>query len=169
MKKVKRKITYLDHVYLVIPFLIMTVLYVSSTMSYESQSIVSPLETFLANKPLEDFLSHVEFTYSESIVSIQQLGYFSFVEFFIRKAAHFFSFFFLGFFWFLGLRKRVLGDWLTIILSVLLSIGYATFDEFRQVFHPERTGLMLDVLLDSVGAISGVLFAFLSDKKSWIS
>lgn len=163
-----RKITLKDQIFLAAPFIIMLILYASSSMSYESQSLVSPLETILASKPFERFLSTIEFTYADNIVSVGTLGYFSFVEFFIRKGAHFFSFFFLGFFWFLGLRKRVRGDWLVILLSILLSIGYAAFDEFRQVFHPERTGLMVDVFLDSTGAFAGVFFAFLCDRVKWI-
>lgn len=163
-----RKITYKDQIYLAIPFIIMGLLYWSSTMSYETQSLTSPLERFLANKPLEQFLSQFEFTYGGSIVSIAQSGYFSFVEFFIRKAAHFFSFFLIGFFWVLGLRKRVKEFWLVIVLSILLSIGYASFDEFRQVFHPGRSGMMADLILDSAGAIVGVSLAWLFDYKKWV-
>lgn len=163
-----RKITYKDHIYLAIPFIIMALLYWSSTMSYETQSLTSPLEQFLANKPFESFLTQFEFTYGDSPVSIAESGYFSFVEFFIRKAAHFFSYFTIGFFWVLGLRKRVKDYWLVIVLSILLSIGYASFDEFRQVFHPGRTGMMADVILDSAGAIVGVGMAYLFDFKKWV-
>lgn len=164
----KRQITLKDNIYLAMPFVIMGLLYLSSSMSYETQSLTSPLATILANKPLEDFLSQFEFTYGGGVVSVAESGYFSFIEFFIRKAAHFFSYFFIGFFWVLGLRKRVRGDWLAIILAILLSVGYASFDEFRQVFHPNRSGMMADVLLDSAGALTGVGLAYLSDKKKWI-
>lgn len=164
----QRKITIKDNIYLFIPFLIMGLLYGSSSMSYESQSLVSPLETLLAGKPFEAFLSNFEFIYAGSLVSIENSGYVSFVEFFIRKAAHFFSYFVIGFFWVLGLRKRVRDEWLVVLLSILLSIGYASFDEFRQVFHPARTGLMADVILDSAGAIAGVVLAWLLSKKKII-
>lgn len=163
-----RKLTYKDHIYLAIPFIVMALLYWSSTMSYETQSLTSPLEQFLANKPFERFLAQFQFTYGDSTVSIAESGYFSFVEFFIRKAAHFFSYFIIGFFWVLGLRKRVREYWLVIVLSILLSIGYASFDEFRQVFHPGRTGMMADVILDSAGAMVGVGLAYLFDFKKWI-
>lgn len=163
-----RKITYKDHIYLAIPFIIMALLYWSSTMSYETQSLTSPLERILVKKPFESFFIQFEFTYGDSLVSIAESGYFSFVEFFIRKAAHFFSYFAIGFFWVLGLRKRVKDYWLVIVLSILLSIGYASFDEFRQVFHPDRTGMMADVILDSAGAIVGIGLAYLFDFKKWI-
>lgn len=162
----QRKLTVKDNIYLAIPFIIMILLFWSSSMSYETQSLESPLEQILAGRPFERFLSLFEFTYADSVVSVSSSGYVSFVEFFIRKAAHFFSFFFLGFFWVLGLRKRMRDEWLVVVISILLCIGYATFDEFRQVFHPGRSGIMEDVILDTAGAVVGVGTAwFLSKKK----
>lgn len=163
-----KQITWKDNLALFIPFLIMFILYGSSTMSYESQSLVSPLETLLAGRPFESFLSNIQFTYAGSEISIATRGYVPFVEFFIRKGAHFFSYFLLGFFWVLGLRKRVRDEWLVILLAILLSIGYAAFDEFRQVFHPGRTGLMEDVLLDTAGAMVGIFLSWLLLKKKII-
>ncbi len=161
----RKRITTADNIYLALPFVIMFLLYWSSSMTYETQSLISPLEHLLKNIPFESFLSQFQFSYGDSIVSVEALGYFSFVEFFIRKGAHFFSYFFLAFFWFLGLRKRVSPEWLIIILSILLSIGYASFDELRQSFNPDRTGSMLDVLLDSTGALTGVVVAYFLSKK----
>lgn len=163
-----RKITLKDNIYLILPFVIMFVLSGSSSMSYETQSLVSPLETLLAGRPFENFLSQFEFTYGGSLVSIASSGYVSFIEFFIRKGAHFFSFFLLGFFWQLGLRKRVREEWLVLVLSILLCIGFAAFDEFRQSFHPARSGMMADVFLDTAGAVAGVGIAWFLMKKKII-
>ena len=163
-----KRLTTADNIYLAMPFIIMGVLYMSSSMTYETQSLVSPLETILASKPLENFLSQFQFTYGDSIVSVETLGYFSFIEFFIRKAAHFISYFSLGFFWFLGLKKRVAPKWLVIVLSLLLSIGYASFDELRQSFNPGRTGLMVDVILDTAGAFTGVIIGFFLNQRKII-
>jgi len=164
----QRKTTTKDHFYLAMPFLIMGLLYWSSSMTAETQSLTSPLETILAGRPFENFLAQFQFEYGGSIVSIQSSDYFSFIEFFIRKAAHFFSYFFLGFFWVLGLKKRVREDWLIIILSILLCIGYASFDELRQSFNPGRTGLMADVILDTAGAVVGVGMAWLLTERKVI-
>ena len=163
-----KQITWKDNLALFMPFLIMFLLYGSSTMSYESQSLVSPLETLLAGRPFENLLKNIQFTYAGSEISIASRGYIPFVEFFIRKAAHFFSYFFIGFFWVLGLRKRVNDEWLVLLLAVLLSIGYASLDELRQVFHPGRTGLMEDVLLDTAGAMVGIFFSWFLLKKRMI-
>ena len=162
----QRRITLKDNIYLAIPFLIMFMLYTSSSMTYEAQTAVPTLEKILQGKPLYDFLSRFEFMYGDAVVSIAADGYFSFVEFFIRKGAHFFTFFLLGFFWVLGLRKRVRDDWLTVLLAILLCIGYASFDEFRQSFNPGRSGMMADVILDTAGAVVGTFLAqFLTYKK----
>jgi VanZ family protein len=164
----QKRITWKDNIFLLMPFVIMFLLYWSSSMSYETQSLTSPLDTLLAGRPFENLLSQFEFTYAGNLVSIKSDGYVSFIEFFIRKGAHFFSFFFLGFFWVLGLRKRMREEWLVVLLSILLCIGYASFDELRQSFHPGRTGIMADVILDTAGAIAGVGIAWLLTKKKVI-
>lgn len=168
INRMNKQITWKDNLALFMPFLIMFLLYGSSTMSYESQSLVSPLETLLAGRSFENLLKNIQFTYAGSEISIASRGYIPFVEFFLRKAAHFFSYFFIGFFWVLGLRKRVNDEWLVLLLAVLLSIGYASFDELRQVFHPGRTGLMEDVLLDTAGAMVGIFFSWFLLKKRMI-
>lgn len=161
-----QKINWKDNIYLAIPFVMMFVLFKSSSMTYQEQSLTSTMELILKGEPVREFLSSIEFIYGGQEISIQNNGYFPFVEFFIRKAAHFFTYFIIGFFWLLGLRKRVRHDWLTILLSILLAIGYASFDELRQSFNPGRTALMADVFLDTAGAIVGISIAqFLTVKK----
>lgn len=164
----QRKITTKDNLYLAMPFIIMGLLYWSSSMTYETQSLTSPLETILASKPFEGFLAQFQFTYGDSVISIHNSDYFSFVEFFIRKGAHFFSYFSIGFFWVLGLKKRIREEWLMLLLSILLCIGYASFDELRQSFNPGRTALMADVLLDTVGAIVGISISWMLVQKKII-
>lgn len=162
----KRKITWKDNLYLIIPFIMMFILYQSSSMTYQEQSLTGLIEKLLSKQPFNNFLSSIEFVYGEKIISIQKKGYFVFIEFFIRKVAHFFSYYLIGFFWLLGLRKRVSQKWLVILLSILLTIGYASFDELRQSFNPARTALMADVFLDTAGGIVGIITAkFLSMKK----
>lgn len=161
-----RKINWKDQLYLAIPFIMMFILYQSSSMTYQEQSITGTLDNLLQNKPFYNVFSSVEFLYGGKVISIQSEGYFAFIEFFIRKAAHFFTYFIIGFFWLLGLRKRVREEWLTILLSLLLALGYASFDELRQSFNPERTALMADVILDGAGALVGILLAqFLNHRK----
>lgn len=161
----KQRIDWKDHLYLAIPFIMMLLLYQSSSMTYEEQSMTSAMEVLLEKQPLDDFLTNIEFVYGGQEISIQKIGYFSFIEFFIRKGAHFGSYFIIGFFWFLGLRKRINEEWLTILVSILLAIGYASFDELRQSFNPGRTALMADVYLDTAGALVGILLAKIFTMK----
>ena len=47
---------------------------------------------------------------------------------------------------------------LTLLLSLIICIGFAASDEFHQTFVNGRTGQILDVLIDSAGAIVGMIF-----------
>lgn len=79
---------------------------------------------------------------------------------FTRKAAHFFCYASLAasaFFAFscdLSQRKSAL-------FSFLLSVLYAVSDEWHQSFVPERAMQAQDVLLDSFGAVCGILLCLL--------
>ena len=57
----------------------------------------------------------------------------------------------------------------TGILSFLFSVIYASSDEFHQIFVPGRDGNIIDVLIDSSGALVGILISsiiyFLIIKK----
>ncbi|PRY82161.1 VanZ family protein [Alkalibacterium olivapovliticus] len=158
----KNKVSTADNIYLILAFVVMGVLYYSSSMSYQDQTVQPILHQWLENEPLRGLLERVEFMYAGSEISVNASGYIGFIEFFIRKGAHFVSFFFLGLFWYLGLRNRVNNPYLTVILAVMLSIGYASFDELRQSFHPNRTALMEDVMLDLAGAAVGIVIGLLS-------
>lgn len=61
-------------------------------MTYEQQSILPELEDLLANKPFEKQLSVLKIPYWGTIVSVEERGYFPFVEFLIRKLTHFIGF-----------------------------------------------------------------------------
>ncbi len=150
-------------------FAVMLVLYYSSSQSYGDQSMTGLLDRWLANEPLKEFLSPIQFTYAGSEVSIHAQGYSAFVEFFIRKAAHFGSYFLLASFWLLGLKEKMTSLPLTAVLSWLLAVGYASFDEFHQSLTPDRTPLPQDIVLDSVGAATGLaiclIFIYATKKK----
>ena len=152
----------IDNLYLVLAFVIMAILYYSSSMGYEEQNVQPMLHQWLEGEPLKGLFERVAFTYAGSEISVSASGYIGFIEFFIRKGAHFVSYFLLGLFWFLGLKNRVSHPWLTVLLALMLSVGYASFDELRQSFNPNRTALMEDVMLDTAGAVVGIAIAFLT-------
>ena len=89
----------------------------------------------------------------------EQEGVWQSVEFFVRKAGHFLEFAALGFCLRLFLQTFPLKyhsrwAWLGATL-------YAGTDEIHQIFTASRTPLFHDVLIDSAGALAGVVAGYL--------
>lgn len=147
--------------YFVMGFLIMALLFISSSQTYEQQSQIGLLSKLLKNEPLKENLNGISFLYAGQEVSIQAKGYFAFVEFFIRKFAHFATYFLLGGSFFLGLLKKMNATLLTALFAWLASTGYAAIDEFHQMLTGGRTPLFQDVMLDSCGAFVAVVLCWL--------
>ncbi|MBO5478808.1 MAG: VanZ family protein [Clostridia bacterium] len=47
--------------------------------------------------------------------------------------------------------------WIALSLALIVSVGFAISDEYHQTFVSGRTGQPLDVLIDSAGAMIGIL------------
>lgn len=80
----------------------------------------------------------------------------------IRATAHFIEYGALGFLMnnaFFSFKKKGY-----IALPALLSIIYGISDEIHQYFIPGRAFQLIDILLDSVGVIAGVLVFYLIAK-----
>ena len=85
------------------------------------------------------------------MAAAQQYDYAASIDHFVRKSAHFTEYALLGMLTLLVWKKRdkVLQPWLWCIL-------YASSDEMHQLFVPGRSGMWQDVLLDSMGALTGI-------------
>jgi VanZ family protein len=147
--------------YLIIGFVVMAVLFYSSSQSYEEQSQIGLLTVLLKNEPFKEWLSKISFIYADSEVSIQAKGYFAFIEFFVRKFAHFGTYFVLGGSFFLGLFPKLNSLGLSAFFGWMAATGYAGLDEFHQMMTNGRTPLFQDVMLDSVGALTAVLLCWM--------
>lgn len=143
--------------YILIAFLIMAILFYSSSQTYEQQSQVGLLGKLLSSHPFEEQLKGISFNYAGNEVSIKAKGYIKFVEFFIRKGAHFGTYFLLGGSWFLGLNLKMKQPLLVGVVAWLAATGYAGLDEFHQMMIGDRTPLFQDVMLDSIGALTAVV------------
>lgn len=134
-------------------------IFYSSSMSYQDQSLVTRIQQVTPSQPFAEFLSRISFTYAGKVISIPSLGYAQFIEFFIRKGAHFLIYCFIAYHWTRGLkvhlRKRSWGFGLALLITIL----YAVTDEFHQGITPGRTPLLQDMLLDSAGALFGATIA----------
>ena len=80
----------------------------------------------------------------------------------LRKYAHLFEYFLLGLSSFLfvyelfWVRRARLGK--AMAVSFLWSVLYSCSDEWHQTFVPGRSGQLLDVCLDSIGIVCGIVF-----------
>ncbi|WP_342600210.1 VanZ family protein [Psychrobacillus sp. FSL H8-0483] len=139
---------------LVLLFLV-TILFLSSGQTYEQQSLIPTLQEMLPYKPLETQLAKLEIPYWGKTVSIEQRGYYRFLEFIIRKGAHFFLFGFVAVAVYFVLPKKRF----RVLLAGLSTFIIACTDEYRQLLTGGRTPTWHDVFLDMCGAITflGVL------------
>lgn len=140
--------------------LFLIILAISSSMTYEQQSIIPELEELLAHKPFEKQLSLLKIPYWDTVVSIEERGYFKFVEFLIRKFTHFVGFgcIALGIYFAWGKRRFAAS------VAIAITAVIAMLDEFRQSFTPGRTMSGQDVLVDTAGAIILVSIAVVVKK-----
>lgn len=143
--------------YFTIAVAVMVILFISSSQTYEQQSQVGLLSRLLKEEPLKEWLSKFAFSYAGSEISIAEKGYFSFVEFFIRKGAHFITYFILGGSFTLALYYKQKNFWWGSFFGVLSATGYAALDEFHQMLTGDRTPLFQDVILDMTGAFTAAL------------
>lgn len=83
----------------------------------------------------------------------------------IRKCAHFTEYAALG----ASIMYAIWDKWkehkAPIILPELIAMLYATTDEIHQYFVPGRYGTWTDVLIDSAGALTGILIYLLIYRK----
>ena len=91
---------------------------------------------------------------------------------FVRKVAHITEYFILGllvinvFKDYFKLSNKLLG------LSILFCLLYSISDEFHQIFVPGRTGKIIDLIIDSIGYVFGILIYYsilrkrIHEKKS---
>jgi len=138
----------------IIPLLfLLIIVFISSGQTAEQQSLESTLKTWLPNKPLESILSYLQIPYWGILVSIEERGYYAFVEFLIRKATHFFYFGIIA----LAIYAALPNIKYRTLSAVILTFLFAVADEFRQSLTSGRTATAQDVMLDTAGAITALL------------
>jgi VanZ family protein len=140
------------------------VLFISSSMTYKQQTSIPFLERHLGsnNRPFYSILKNIGFQYGDKYQSIKNDGYFNFLEFFIRKGAHFATYFILGIFLCLALYTYFQhNNFLKIFVPWMMATGLAAFDEFHQGLTGGRSPMVEDVILDSVGALCAILITLL--------
>ena len=83
----------------------------------------------------------------------------------VRKSAHFTIYFILGIALISFLREFSIPVKKLLLLAIFLAFLYACSDEVHQLFIPGRTGRVLDVFIDTLGASFGVFLYYLLFRK----
>ena len=84
----------------------------------------------------------------------------------IRKYAHVFEYFVLYILVFLFINCYDIDLKKKLIYSMIVCILYASSDEIHQIFVPGRSSKILDVLVDSIGSLIGLLGCYMIKRKS---
>jgi VanZ family protein len=92
----------------------------------------------------------------------------------IRKCAHLTEYAVLALLLWRALRQPVRNDprpwnWREARLALLMVMLYAATDEFHQLFVPERTSLVSDVMIDTAGGAAGLFALWILGRwrKRW--
>ena len=153
MKTISRKIIYR----FIILLSIVGVIFYSSAQPYSEQNIQPLLG---ANLKLPEWvmaiLSKIHFTYAGMEVSVEALGLPAFIEFFIRKGAHFSVYFAMAFILASIVKFWVQKTWKLSAITLGIVFLYACSDEWHQSFTGDRTPLFHDVMIDTIGGLAGI-------------
>lgn len=85
------------------------------------------------------------------------------LSFIIRKLAHFTEYLILGLLTINMLNKNDISK--KYLISILICLIYAISDEIHQLFVPGRVCQLRDILIDSIGSITGVYLYKLINTK----
>ena len=105
------------------------------------------------------FNGNISSVQSDGIVSllariIHYTGDIDILRFIVRKVAHFTEYLILGILVINALKYNTIKDMMK--LSILICILYASLDEIHQLFVSDRAGNIIDVLIDTLGSLSGI-------------
>lgn len=89
----------------------------------------------------------------------QELPSFGLVDLLVKKAGHM-----VGYGVLMVLCYRAIGNWRK---ALAITILYACSDEFHQTFVPSRYGSVLDVGVDTAGAVLGFALYHWFQQKMW--
>lgn len=82
-------------------------------------------------------------------------------SFIVRKLAHFMLYFILGILSLLCFKNDKEG----LKNAIIICIIYAFTDEIHQMFINNRSGEVRDIIIDSIGSLSGIFFIYFTNRK----
>ena len=131
----------------------------------------SDIEQYINVEFVKEHFSWVSIDYGGGTpVSIANKGVGGFIEFFLRKGAHFMVFFILGSLIYYAFHRSGHSRKRCFIYALLFVAGYAIFDEIHQWYTGDRTPLWQDSLLDTCGGLTGIIISnWFWNRKALIS
>lgn len=104
-------------------------------------------------------------TFNQEITEEQELKSIENLDFVIRKLAHY-SIYLLGGILIWGyINTFDIATKKKIIISIIIGVAYAAFDELHQYFIANRSANIIDVSIDSIGVITGVALMQIKAKR----
>ena len=145
----------------VLMILFLMILSVMILFLFASETMVSVISSLGPDQWVVAFMNWVDFEYAGRQVNLEQYGAVGLLNFLFRKTAHFVLYALLAFFLFRAIfvfsRRRMASFFIALVLVVLTG----SLDEYQQSMNPGRSGLIEDVILDSVGGLFGASLALL--------
>ncbi len=128
------------------------ILWMAVIFSFSAESGVASTETSdgVVDRVVEEMFGTSDRSIIPDFVRVK-------VTFYVRKAAHFTAFMLLGILTVSALRVDVKRFLPCGIVSFGICVLYAVSDEVHQLFVPGREGRLLDVGIDTAGALCGIL------------
>ena len=103
---------------------------------------------------VEEFLNGFRWLLGEGVII--------WIRTYIRKIAHFTLYTILGGFVSAAIFNTNLKNWVyRIVISAGIGLVYSITDEIHQLFVPGRAFQLIDILVDSTGALIGVIASFI--------
>ena len=122
-------------------------------------SVILVLIWMIAIFMFSSFNGNVSSVQSDGIVAIlakiiHYTGDIDVLKIIVRKLAHFTEYLILGLLVINACRYNGIKN--MVKLSILICILYASLDEIHQLFVSDRTGNIMDTLIDTLGSLSGI-------------
>ncbi|MDO5457011.1 MAG: hypothetical protein Q4F26_01570 [Atopococcus tabaci] len=121
------------------------------------------IEQYFDREWLRTLLSRIQFSYTDQMISVDNLGYSQFIKFIITKLYDFSVFLLLSFLWSRGLRIRLKSSVMAALLSFIITIGFVSILELYAAFQGQF--LAGDFILKSYGTLTGIILAELNKIK----
>lgn len=157
----KFKFSKAEKISLALALLILIILFISSSMTYKQQEMDASAINHRFGL-IEKIISNWNIYYAGAWHNkVTDNGIAGFTQFFVRKCAHFGTYFLLGLFSYFGLKRIFLIKWTGPFFVWFMTIAMAAFDEYHQYLTGDRTPSVHDVMLDGSGSLMAILLLLL--------